>query len=219
MKPTILIILGGGLNEKEEPNETTQLRYDTAVKVHQKYDFLLISSDRTYRPQGSQHLISEAEAGQRYLLKKGIPATKILLEEQSRDTFSNAYFCRLLFIDPMKIQQFTVLTSQFHLPKSKYVFSLVFPKSQYTVKFKRCPDPTANLSDLQNRYINERIVLQFYKKHLTTTYGIIPGDMETIHQFMENHNPAITGQRDQLHQQLTQKIHSHPKLKSKEMLF
>jgi len=200
-----LIILGGGLNEKEEPNEHTKLRYDQALKIQNRFDYIICSAGFTYRKEGKGQKISEAEAGKRYLISKKVTPEKIILEDKSKDTFSNAFYCRKI-LDKLKIKEFTVVTSKFHLKKAKFVFKVVFPQKEYQIKFVKSKNGKISKGALRNRKINEKEVLKFYRKHLFNTYGLKRGDLKSIEKFLRNHNLATSGKMDRYQQELTDRI-------------
>lgn len=200
----ILIVLGGGLNERKELNEASKLRYEKAIEIEKEYDFIICSSKKTYRKKAENQSISEAEAGKRFLLKKGVTENKIILEDKSQDTFSNAYFCREI-IDSMKVKKFTVITSKFHMEKSMYLFDIVFGGLDYKYDFVECENPKDDFA-VKMREIHEKEMIKFYKDVLFDVYGIIRGDMKTIGEFMEKNNPALTGVQDNWHRELTEKI-------------
>jgi len=211
-----LIVLGGGLDEEQHLNINTKLRYVKAVEIQDNFDYIICSSKGTYRPIAKTRTITEAEAGKIFLISQGVSEDKILKEEISKDTFSNAYYCRLI-LDKLGCKEFTIITSEFHLPKTKFVFAIVFPKS-YTLHYLQTDNGPIDPITLNNRYINEKEVLAFYKKHLLTTYKIIPGSMESVKNYLKNHNPAFTGKWDKYHQELTDKINSKID-RSKPMLY
>jgi hypothetical protein len=199
-----LIILGGGL-ENCELNQQTKLRYEKALTIQKKCNHIICSSGFTYKKNHLPSTISEAEAGKRYLVQQGIPAEKIILEDLSKDTFSNAFYCRKI-IDKMgsefkdtKIKNIIVITSAFHMKRSAFVFDLVFPKGKYNLRYVKSRNGIDPLS-LKNRTIHEKLVLHFFMKHLSSTYGVIAGDMGSIERYLNNHNLATSGKMD-LHQQ------------------
>lgn len=206
-----LIILGGGLEDGQQLNRQTKLRYDKALKLQKDYAYILCSSGFTYKKAHLPSVISEAEAGKRYLIQHGVPANKIILEDLSKDTFSNAFYCRKI-VDKIgtgfkytEAKTITVITSAFHMKRSAFVFDLVFPKEKYNMQYLKSRNGIDPVS-LKNRTIHERLVLDFFKKHLASTYGVIAGDMISIEQYLNHHNLATSGRMDQHQQKLTEEI-------------
>ena len=68
---------------------------------------------------------SEAELMKIYALKRGIFEEDIILEVDSRDTQGNAYFTKQI-IRSKFWENILVVTSDFHLPKTKFFFDFVY---------------------------------------------------------------------------------------------
>jgi len=204
MTKNSLIILGGGLKGREL-NGHTKLRYDKSLKIEHKLDHIICSSGHTYRKEGLKSKISEAEAGRRYLVKRGVDEKKIILEDKSTDTFSNAYYCRKI-IDRLKVKELTVITSRFHMAKARFLFKIVFPADDYKMKFVKSKNGKLSKLALKNRKIHERLVLNFYKKHLFKTYRVRRGDMKSIENFLKRYNLATSGKMDKYQKKLTERI-------------
>lgn len=199
-----LIILGGGLTEQQQLNQQTKLRYGRALKIQQQFDFIICASGFTYKKEHLLSAVSEAEAGKRYLVQQGVPALKIIMEDVSKDTFSNAFYCRKI-IDRLGVKDTTVITSAFHMRRSRFLFDLVFPKQVYKLSYLKSRNGLDAVS-LRNRKIHEKKVLGFFKKHLFNTYNVVEGDMGSIERYLNNHNLATSGTMDIHQQQLTEEI-------------
>lgn len=201
-----IIILGGGLTSDFKLNEHTRQRFDTAIPLLKNYDIIICSSDKSYRKLDEIRHTSEARVGRDYLISKGINPDKIYLEEKSRDTISNAYYCRKDIINNTNIKDICIITSKFHMPKTKFVFELVFPKEEFNLDFIESPNGLVDDEQLKSREISEQIILDFYKEELCDKYKIIPGDIKSIGNYIMNHNPSVIGKKDELHEKLTQNI-------------
>ncbi len=201
-----IIILGGGLTDNFELNEHTRQRFETAIPLLEKYEHIICSSDKSYRKLKEIRHTSEARVGRTYLIEKGIEPQKIYLEEKSRDTISNAYYCRKDIIDPKNIKNISIVTSQFHMPKTKFVFKLVFPEPEFLLEFIESPNGDVNQDQLNNRIISEKIILNFYEQTLLETYNIKKGDLESIGRYIKKHNPSFVGKNDEAHEELTKEI-------------
>lgn len=68
---------------------------------------------------------SEASAMAAYAGTLGVPAAAIRLEEESRDTIGNAYFVRRRHLEPNGWSAIRVVTSDFHVPRTAWVFEKV----------------------------------------------------------------------------------------------
>ena len=59
------------------------------------------------------------------LIKEGIHTNSIILEEEALNTAENAYYCVPILIKN-NIKDITLITSDFHMARSSYLFEAVF---------------------------------------------------------------------------------------------
>jgi hypothetical protein len=78
--------------------------------------------------------ISEAAAMAVYAESLGTPREAMLLEEESRDTIGNAYFVGRKFLEPNGWSSIRVVTSDFHVPRTTWVFHKILGPD-YDVSF------------------------------------------------------------------------------------
>lgn len=108
-----LIIHGAGLLEGKRVSKLLADRLDKAIEVYRRDPTppILIPSGG----KGSDESISEAEAMEQYLLDKGIPADKIIKEDQSKTTYENLEKSKAI-IDAQSGSKYTALvTSNYHV--------------------------------------------------------------------------------------------------------
>ncbi|MFP5106083.1 YdcF family protein [Neobacillus sp. C211] len=104
-----LIVLGARV-KGTVPSLAFASRINTAAKYLKKNkDTLVIASGG----KGSGEDISEAESIRRELVNQGINETRIILEDQSTDTYENINFSKKLIPEGAKIG--LVVTNNFHL--------------------------------------------------------------------------------------------------------
>ena len=99
-----LIVLGCGLRPDGTPTPLLKGRLDRALDFYQKQK-AQTGKELTFIASGGQGLdeaISESAAMKRYLTERGVPASRIVEEDQSTDTFENMKFSKekILQIDP-----------------------------------------------------------------------------------------------------------------------
>lgn len=121
-KAECVMILGAGL-KGDKVSATLKTRLDGAIDFMNNgegYDFIVVSGGK-----GSDELISEAEAMRRYLVDKGIPNSKILLEDKSTSTFENFKFSKDIitshsgkYIEDINVKFFT---NGFHTMRSYFL--------------------------------------------------------------------------------------------------
>ncbi|MNC41053.1 hypothetical protein D3C75_898010 [compost metagenome] len=72
--------------------------------------------------QGPGEALSEAEAMKRYMVDKGIPESRLILEQFSTDTYENMWFTKEILkeqgVDPEAVS-ITVVTNDFHMLRAK----------------------------------------------------------------------------------------------------
>jgi uncharacterized SAM-binding protein YcdF (DUF218 family) len=68
---------------------------------------------------------TEAAAMAEYAIGLGIPKRAVILEEESRDTIGNAYFVLRRFLEPNDWTSIRVVTSDFHIQRTAWVFQKV----------------------------------------------------------------------------------------------
>lgn len=208
MSGDVLIILGGGINPlTQEINEITKIRFDKAIDIHTNFKYILCVGDKSYKKdliKGVQ--ISEAQAGKKYLLQNStISQDEIILEEESKDTLSNAFYSRKLIEEQNLGKNITIITSQFHMKKTKFFFNFVFDES-FKLGFIEVENSFTNEKELKRREISEKLVLEFHQIHLEKTYSITPHNMYLIKLYIEKINPATSGNIDKYHEKLTQRV-------------
>ena len=115
-----VIVLGASVRT-DGPSKTLALRLDKAAEyAAQNPDTVLVLSGG----QGADEPSTEAAAMRDYLLEKGVPQEKMLLEERSRSTAENIAYSRELIRSQARASQRTgILTSNFHLLRARLIAS------------------------------------------------------------------------------------------------
>ncbi len=112
-----MIILGAGLNG-DQVSERLKLRLDKALeasKINQKMTIIVSGG------QGSDELISEAEAMKHYLVKAGIDEKMIILEDKSTSTYENFLYSKTKTDKFEPSENVLIVTSDFHIFRSKFI--------------------------------------------------------------------------------------------------
>jgi len=138
----VCLVLGQSLNKDGSVPRTLEFRVKAAANVFQKYnelnkmsnedsDFLIIATGGDPARTGT----SEAKVMKKILMENfHISEKNILLEDKSYNTMENAYFSYKILIDNLgKIVNdksstinLALITSDFHMPRSLYLFEAVF---------------------------------------------------------------------------------------------
>jgi hypothetical protein len=158
-----ILIPGGGVREGGILPSWVRRRFDRAVCIQQGEYIVALSAGTTHRPPPADKKgfpIFESVAGARYLMDAGIPPEQILTETQSYDTIGNAFFSRILHVDPLGLRRLLIITSGFHLPRTEAVFRWVYslePKAlPYDLHFEGVADPSMDPEVLREREGRER---------------------------------------------------------------
>lgn len=152
-----VIVPGGGLEpETCLPQPWVRARLDAALALngHTRY-FVVLSQGTTHRPPPidvTGFPISEASASAKYLLCNGVTdATRILLDCWSLDTIGNAFFARSMICQPLKLEKFCVITSAFHMQRTRCIFDWIFGLDAWHITVDYTTTSDVGLSGAQLR--------------------------------------------------------------------
>ena len=163
-----IFIPGGGLLEDGSLPAWTEARLQRTIEIQSHTRWIAFLSGGTVHkppPLDKQGFpIFESRAAARYLFINGIPPDMLLTEISSYDTIGNAYFSRLLFSDPGQFQKILVITSEFHLPRTKAAFDWIYnldPKNrEYELDYESTPNEGLNGQILSARVTREKKSLE-----------------------------------------------------------
>lgn len=188
MKLDALIILGGGITQDDDLKKVTIQRLKKGISVFKKNDFSYIIVAGAYGFMEKYFpLKTEAKAMLEYLEKKELPKEKIILEEKSKETIGNIYFTKVNILEPKKLYKLVVVTSDFHMPRTKYIFKKVLG-IKYKLFFVDAPSDLSR-KVLKKKQITELILLRLFKRW-TNKMNI--GDEKFIKKFLYTKHPAYS---------------------------
>ena len=124
----VLIVLGCRLTEKNHVSPNLELRLKKAIEVYTKLEFKPLIIVSGGKPHNSA---CESTVMKNYLVKNGIPESKILCEKESNNTFQNLLYTKSL-ID--KHKKNAIISSYYHLPRI-YLYA---NKLKFTTKCIPC---------------------------------------------------------------------------------
>ena len=129
--------------------------------------------------------VSEAAAMAAYAESLGTPRAAMLLEEESRDTIGNAYFVRRQFLEPNGWSSIRVVTSDFHVPRTTWVFQKILGAA-YDVSFS--PASTElDATVIAARARAEGDIITFLMEWIGP---ITEGDRGAIERFIHEEHPG-----------------------------
>ncbi|MEM9809129.1 MAG: YdcF family protein [Cyanobacteria bacterium P01_D01_bin.56] len=124
-----ILIPGGGVRVNGELPLWTRRRLDYAIAAAQDAYLVTLSAGTTHKPpplDAEGYPIFESVAAAHYLLQHGISPEKILVETSSYDTIGNVYFSRMIHIEPLSLKRLLVVTSEFHMPRTRAIFEWLY---------------------------------------------------------------------------------------------
>lgn len=144
-----VIVPGGGLGSSGEVPPWVANRLDRAMEHSRGSNFIIVLSAGTpHKPppldrQGKPILECVAEA--RYLLERGFDSGRILMENASYDTIGNAYFCRVIHVEPAGFRRLLIVTSEFHAPRTELIFRWIFGLTPQRLAYQLSFESSANV--------------------------------------------------------------------------
>lgn len=154
----IIIVLGSKNDEKGNLSPNSKNRVDRAIeelKKNQDYKLLLTGGFGKFNLTSKPH----AQYLKEYALEKGIKEDDILGIIESGNTVEDAYLSKPI-LDKYNPKQVFVSTSNFHLPRAKFIFEKILP--QYKLKFLGSKESTSPLV-LKKLIIHEKLALAAMK--------------------------------------------------------
>ena len=185
IEPTydVILIPGGGVREGGNLPLWVKERLDCANSLQKGEYILTLSAGTTHKPPPIDHYgfpIFESVAAANYLQSKGINPQKILSETSSYDTIGNAYFSRMIHVEPRGFKKLLIITSNFHLIRTESIFRWVYGLNSesraYELNFLAVDDVGISTQALQERKEKEQLSLtNFFKiksqiKNLSTLH-------------------------------------------------
>ena len=124
------------MDEKGNLNKESALRAHKGYEIYNKYEKpTIITCGWDYRDDSD---IKISDAMRDHLNQKyNIPFNKIISEPSSKDTVGDAVFTRKNIIQKNKYNRIAIVTSSYHLSRTKEIFKFVYGNS-YELIFYGC---------------------------------------------------------------------------------
>jgi uncharacterized SAM-binding protein YcdF (DUF218 family) len=134
----IAVVLGGGLTRDGRPTSSTLARADAAAELAKDRDTAVIVSGS--HGNGPKPARTEAELMADRLVERGTARSRIFLEDESRDTISNAAFVAERYLADLHPRPLRLVTSPFHMARSIATFALVLGPSWPLEAYPSAPE-------------------------------------------------------------------------------
>lgn len=185
-----IIVLAGGINKDGTLPVLPKSRVDEGVRRYKDGESsrILMSGKYGFWLDWSKEVPvrSEASAMKEYAETLGVRSDDILIEDESKDTLGNAYFTKIHILEPQNYRNVIVVTSDFHIDRTRYIFDLVLGP-EYTVKYIGVPThfSVEKIAILQDQEVR---TIQVLKEIIGDK--IIPGDTRSVEQILFSKHPG-----------------------------
>ena len=194
-----VVVPGGGLATGLQPAPWVAARLDTALAHDARTrDYLVLSRGTTHKPppvDSRGFPMDESEASAIYLKRRGVEAGRILLDTWSVDTIGNAAFARLMHADPRGWRRLHVVTSEFHVARTRAIFEWVFalspaPRPPVELTFEAVPNAGMAPEQVTERGAKEARAVETLRE---TRRRVT--DLVGLHAFVFGEHAAYTAPR------------------------
>lgn len=190
-----IFIPGGGLLPGGTLPPWTVARLEQALSQKERTRWIAcLSGGTVHKPpllNKDGFPIFESHAAANFLVSKGTHPQQILTEISSYDTIGNAYFSRLLFSDPLQFDRLLIVTSEFHMPRTRAAFEWIYGLTPFPVEyqliFQTVPDRGLSPQVLKTRTAREKKSLE--KMRITQT-GITT--LNAFHSWLYSEHTAYS---------------------------
>ncbi|KAN0023658.1 hypothetical protein ACTFIV_008045 [Dictyostelium citrinum] len=183
-----IVVLGYSLHSDGMPTQILKERVVLACEYYTKLNdvegektkLILSGKGKEESTDPDRAFNSEAEAMNEIALQNDVSPFDILIESNSSNTAENARFT-LNYLQKIGVQRLFIVTSDFHVLRSQYIFQTVFPP-EFDLIFVGAQTP---LKIQQSKRGSEKILFKNAKKDLESIGALeIPGEkIEGYHPY------------------------------------
>lgn len=201
----VIIVLAGGVNNDGSLPDLPRSRVDCGIQhlKNREAKKLIMTGKYGFWLDWQKQIPcrSEAEAMKEYAISEGIPSDSILTEQESKDTLGNAYFTKVNILEPNNWKSVLVVTSDFHLERTKYIFDLVFG-TEYSVTYDTVKTilPPEKLTSLGEQEVKTIAVLK------EIVGEINPGDTKAVENIIFTKHPGYSANPEYSYEKLREML-------------
>lgn len=157
-----IFLLAGGLDQRGHNHPWVQDRLQLALKLYQKQPrkIFILGGGTYHKPphiNKENFVIHESTMGAKYLIDRGVDPDDIYREWSSYDTIANGFFSLLNFVIPLGIKDILVITSDFHMARSRAIFKWIFGLWSQAIK-KSSESIELTFLDSDSSYLDNEII-------------------------------------------------------------
>jgi len=190
----VIYILAGGFNNKGIINKWVKRRLDYFINLYNKnknnIKYVVCLGGGTYHKppvlNTEKYVIHESTGLVKYLLDNRIPKNILMREWFSYDTIANGYFSYINFTKIRNWKNILVITSNFHLERSKLIFEWIYSLDniKYNLDFIGVSDKGFDINIINSRIKREKQSIINLKKVISKI-----NNLEKLHEwFHKEHN-------------------------------
>lgn len=179
-----IVVLG---HSADEGDPVTEARVRLAADLYREgvAPCLVLSGKWSFRLRQAPPSRTEGSIMRELALGLGVPAADVLIEDESTDTLSNAYFTRVRFVDPLDWRRICVVTSDVHAERALWLFAKVFGR-RYHIEVRQAANATPEADLREGHERNARLLRQAQ----TLLEGIADGDRDAISDLLFTRHPG-----------------------------
>lgn len=152
---------------------------------------LIMSGRWSFKLRASPPSRTEAEVMRDLALSLGVPREAFLLENESTDTLSNAYFTKVRFLAPLDWRRVCVVTSDVHAERALWLFRKVLGPG-YEVEVRQAVSTVTDAGLREGYERNARLLRQVQ----AVLDGIKDGDDEAFADLLFTRHPGYVDDPD-----------------------
>ncbi|WP_028766220.1 YdcF family protein [Shewanella fidelis] len=144
---SVIIVLGAPNDDQGNLSEIAQSRCQEALRIHKtqpQSKLLMTGGFGAFNQTDMPH----AYYCQRYLMSLGVPADTFTNIALSRFTFEDATLAKPI-VEQHGFSHITLITSEFHMPRAKLIFSALFANYQLSYYATTSPVSPQKMRQLQ----------------------------------------------------------------------
>ena len=133
-----VIVLSQKTNRNGILADRTRERTEKDIEIFKDGIVKSITLSGGYERLVDLEIPTHAEAMKKFAIEKGVPESKIIIEEKSLDTVGQAIFTKRYLAIPQKWKKIIVISSDYHIERVRAIFEFVYGKN-FKISFVTTP--------------------------------------------------------------------------------